>query len=214
MASAENDPRRTGTIWAFDLDQPIPAINPAINATFSRVGIDSIMKLAAVMGPNTSTEILKRLESGRRCYVAQVENRFVAYGWVSFDEEFIGELNLRLRLLPGEAYIWDCATLPAFQRKHLYSALLANILLDLNTDHLHRVWIGADFENVTSQKGIARAGFKHIADLVLARVLTLRQVWVQGQPDVPESLVGEARRVFLNNRDKVWLNAQVSATTE
>ena len=214
MVSAENDPRRTGTIWAFDLDRPIHAIKPVIYATFSRVGTESITELSAVMRANSSTEILKRLESGRRCYVAKAEDRFVAYGWVSFDEEFIGELNLRLKLVPGEAYIWDCATLPAFQRNHLYSALLTYILADLNTEHFHRVWIGADFENVPSQKGISRAGFRHVADLILARVLALRQVWVQGQPDVPESLVGEARRVFLNNRDKVWLNAQVSATSE
>jgi hypothetical protein len=33
----------------------------------------------------------------------------------------------------------------------------------------------------------------------------------QGLPDVPESLVAEARRAFLDNRDKVWLEALSSA---
>ena len=214
MASAENDPRPAGTIWAFHLDQPIPTIKPVIDATFCRVGSESIPELSVLMEATTSTAILNRLERGRRCYVAQVEGRFVTYGWVSFDEEFIGELNLRLRLLPGEAYIWDCATLPAFQRNHLYSALLTYILADLKSGQLHRVWIGADFENVTSQKGIARAGFRHVADLILARVLALRQVWVQGQPDVSETLVAEARRAFLNNRDKVWPDTETSAASK
>ena len=213
MASAENDPRRTGTIWAFDLDQPIPGIKPIIDATFYRVESESITELTSVMGADASTEILKRFKSGRRCYVAHTEDKFAAYGWVSFNEEFIGELNLRLRLLPGEAYIWDCATLPAFRRKHLYSALLTYILKDLNTEGLHRVWIGADFDNIPSQKGIAGAGFTHVADLIVARVLALRQVWVHGQPGVPESLVTEARRAFLNNREHVWRNARVSATS-
>ncbi len=54
---------------------------------------------------------------------------------------------------------------------------------------------------------IARAGFRQVADLVLARVLALRLVWVQGRPDVPDSLVAETRRAFLNNRDKLWLAA-------
>jgi ribosomal protein S18 acetylase RimI-like enzyme len=213
MVSTENDPRRAGTIWAFHLDQPIPTIKPAIDAAFYRAEPETITELTSVMGADTSTEILKRYKSGRRCYVAQAEDRFAAYGWVSVNEEFIGELNLRLRLLPGEAYIWDCATLPAFRRNHLYSALLTYILQDLNTEGFHRVWIGADLDNIPSQKGIARAGFTHVADLIVARVLALRQVWVQGQPGVPESLVTEARRAFLNDREHLWRNARTSATS-
>jgi len=211
MASTENDPRRAGTIWVFDLDQPVPAVKPLIEASFSLVRKESIPELVIAMRPATSAEIKKRFEAGRRCYVAKVESKVVAYGWVSFDEEFIGELNLLLKLFPGEAYIWNCATLPAFQRKHLYSALLTYILEHLGTEKFHRVWIGADLENVASQRGIARAGFKYVADLVVARVLALRQVWVQGRPEVPASLVAEARRAFLNNRDKVWRDARTSA---
>lgn len=214
MVSAENDPRPAGTIWAIDLNEPIPVIKPHVDATFSRVGTESIAKLAPVMSRDNSAEIIKRFETGRRCYVAQVEGKLAAYGWVSFDEEFIGELNLRLRLLPGEAYIWDCATLPPYRRNLLYSALLTYILGDLSTEQLHRVWIGADFNNIPSQRGIVRAGFSYIADLVVARVLTRSQVWAQGRPEVPESMVAEARRVFLNDHDKVWLDARTSAASE
>lgn len=213
MVSAENDPRRAGTIWALNLDQPTPIIIPLIAATFSRVENESLAELAAVMGANNSADVIKRFETGRRCYMARVDEKIAAYGWVSFEQEFIGELNLRLRLLADEAYIWDCVTLPAFRRNYLYSALLTYIVAELSTEHLHRVWIGADLDNVASQRGIARAGFLHVADLVVARVLALRQVWVQGLPNVPESLVVEARRAFLNNRDKVWLDAQASATS-
>jgi len=213
MVSAENDPRRAGTIWVFDFDQPVPVVKPLIETSFSRVATESISALTAAMGTDSSAEIIKRFETGRRCYVARVESDIVAYGWVSFDEEFIGELNLRLRLLPGEAYVWNCVTLPAFRGNHLYSALLTYVLEDLSTENFNRVWIGADLENVASQRGIARAGFRHIADLVVARVLALRQVWVQAQPDVPEGLIVEARRAFLNNRDKVWLDARTSATS-
>jgi predicted acetyltransferase len=214
MVSAENDPRRAGTIWAIDLDQPIPVIKPRIDAIFSRAGTESITELAALMSADNSAEIIKRFETVRQCYLAKVDDNIAAYGWVSFDEEFIGELNLRLRLLPGEAYIWDCATLPSFRQNLLYSALLTYILHDLRTEQLHRVWIGADFDNIPSQRGIARAGFIYIADLVVARVLALRQMWVQGRPDVPENMVTEARRVFLNDRDKVWLDARSSAASE
>ena len=207
MVSAENDPRRAGVIWALNLDEPTPVISPRLPATFRPAGPESVSALAEAMGTDASTEILKRFETERRCYTAWVGDKLVAYGWVSFNEEYIGELNLRLTLLPGEAYIWDCATLPAFRRNYLYSALLVYILRELRSESLCRVWIGADFDNVASQRGIARAGFRHVADLVVARVLALSSVWVRGRPEVPDSLVAEARRVFLNDRDKVWLAA-------
>ena len=212
MVSAENDPRRAGTIWMLNLDEPAPAIQPLIPAALRRVRPDLLPVLASTMRHDGLTEWAKRFETGRRCYAAWVGDELASYGWVSFDEEYIGELNLRIKLLPGEAYIWDCATIPAFRRHHLYSALLSYIISELRAEGLCRAWIGADMDNKPSQRGIARAGFHHVADLVMARVLTLRQVWVQGQPDIPEHIVAEARRAFLNDRDRVWKNVASSAT--
>jgi ribosomal protein S18 acetylase RimI-like enzyme len=214
MVSAENDPRRHGTIWVLNLDQESPALTPRIPADFRRVTPDLAPALASSIDSLSLAEITRRLASGRQCYAAWVDDQVAAYGWVSFVEEDIGELNLRIKLLPGEAYIWDCATLPAFREKLLYSALLIYILGELRAQDLCRAWIGADYDNIPSQKGMARAGFHHVADLVIQRVLTIRQVWVVGLPDVPESIVAEARRAFLNDRDKVWLNAISSRVEE
>lgn len=211
MVSAENDPRRAGTIWMLNLDEPVPGVQPSIPAAFRRIGPDRLPALVSITGGDASAELLARFDTGRHCYTAWVEDHLAAYGWVSFDEEYIGELNLRIRLLPGEVYIWDCATVPAFRRNHLYSALLGFMIAQLRLEGLCRAWIGADMDNKPSQQGIARAGFEHVADLVMARVLTLRQVWVQGQPGVPEHIVAEARRAFLNDRDKVWRTVATSA---
>ena len=204
MASAENDPRRAGTIWTLNLDEIVPVIKPLIPASFRRVGPDLVPILVSTMDGVSSEELLKRMETGRRCYAACVKDQVAAYGWVSFDDERIGELNLRIRLLPGEVYIWDCATKPELRRNRLYSALLSFIVGELAAENFCRVWIGADMDNKPSQQGIARAGFHHVADLVVTRVLAIRQVWVQGQPGVQEDIIEEARRAFLNDRDKVW----------
>ena len=207
MVTAENDPRRAGTIWALNLDEPVPAVSPRVRATFRRVAPDLVPALVSTMGRDASAEILQRFETARRCYTAWVGNQLASYAWVSFDEEHIGELNLRIRLLPGEVYIWDCATVPAFRRNGLYSALLRYVIRELHTEGFCRAWIGADMDNKPSQQGIARAGFHHVADLVVARVLAMRQVWLQAQPDMPDHIVAEARRAFLNDRDKIWKSA-------
>ena len=214
MVSAENDPRRHGTIWMLNLDREPPAVIPRLQADFRRVTLELAPVLALSTGAITLGETTKRLESGGQCYAAWVDDQVVSYGWVSFQEEEIGELNLRIKLVPGEAYIWDCATLPPYREKLLYSALLIYILSELRAQNLCRAWIGADYDNLASQKGIARAGFHHVADLVIERVLAMRQVWVVGLPDIPESIVAEARRAFLNNRDKVWLKASSSTIQE
>ncbi|HVN54265.1 MAG TPA: hypothetical protein VMT46_08040 [Anaerolineaceae bacterium] len=66
-----------------------------------------------------------------------------------------------------ERYIWDCATLPEYRQKYLYSAQPAYILAELRIGPYSRAWIDADLDNVPSQLGIARAGFHHIADLLI-----------------------------------------------
>ena len=210
MVSAENDPRRAGTIWMLNLDEATPVVTPRVHAEFRRVTPDLVSALSTIRGYDASAEFLQRFETGRHCYGAWIEDQPVAFGWVSYDDEHIGELNLRIKLLPGEVYIWDCVTKPRFRGNGLYSALLAYMLGELRSQQICRAWIGADLDNVPSQKGIARAGFDHIADLVIERVLTIRQVWVAGLPDVPELIVAEARRAFLNDRDKVWLTISSS----
>ncbi len=207
MAAAKNDPRRAGAIWVADLDASRPIPEPLVATVFRRVGPEASELIAAAMGGCMPGDALKRFEAGRQCYTAWVGDNLAGYGWVSFDDEYVGELNLRVRLLPGEAYIWDCFTVPTYRQQGIYSALLAYILGKLRRDGLRRAWIGADLDNVASQRGIARAGFLAVADTVLERVLAMRLVGVQGRPGVPEQLVADARRAFLDNRDAVWLKA-------
>src|SRR5512147_1409973 len=96
--SAESDFPRAGAIWMRDLDQPPLAVTPLIPAAFRRVGLESAAALAAAQGAATLEAVRQRLETGRRCYTAWVGGELAAYGWVSFDFEFVGELRLRLRL--------------------------------------------------------------------------------------------------------------------
>ncbi len=203
MIPSEIDPRRPGTLWVRNLDWPLPEnIAPRVPAVFRRSGPNELESLVQAMHAENPAIIQQRLASGRRCYVAQVDRELAAFGWVSFDEEEIGEMRLRIHLMPGEAYIWDCSTAAAYRRLRLYSALLVSISDQLRAEGLCRVWIGADWDNVPSQRGIALAGFQPVADLVVTRVVAVRSVWVRGRAGVPESVVSDARRALLGNRDQ------------
>ncbi len=209
--NSKDDPRKAGTIWTLGPDDLTAPVAPAVAAEFRRVWPSDSAELTGASGGEDEAEVCRRLESGRRCYGAWVDGRLAAYGWVSFDEEWIGELRLELQLETGEAYIWDCVTLPEFRQKGLYSALLVYIVIELRKESTCRIWIGADLENLPSQKGIARAGFLPVAHLVIERQLGMRMVWAQGAAGAPEELVAEVRRVFLRDRDRVWLAALSAA---
>lgn len=144
----------------------------------------------------TPEAVAARLGSGRRSYAARVDGQLAAYCWASFDDEAIGEQGLTLRLRSGEAYLWDCATLPAYRRQGLYSALLAHALAALRAEGLRLVWIGADLDNVPSHGGIERAGFRPVADLYRGQNAA-SVLYVKGCPGAPAEWVDGARWALL-----------------
>ena len=185
-----------GTFWVFNLDWLLPVdLEPRGSNTFARLNGESAPTLAQAMGLADAAEVFQRLTGERRCYAFWSASALVAYGWVSFREAYIGELGLQLRLEPGEAYIWDCATLPAFRRRHYYTALLIHILHDLRAEGLCRVWIGADAANTISLRGIARAGFMCVSELCIDSSGAKR---LRGRPGVADSLVDATRRILLH----------------
>jgi hypothetical protein len=216
--ASEGSPQTLGTLWMLNLDAPsLEGPAPRVTASFQRVGPEAAPLLARAMGLEDPAKVLQRFAAGKRCYIGDIEGVLVTYGWVSFDEEWIGELHLHLRLVPGEAYIWNCATLPAYRGLLLYPALLGYIITELRAEGLQRIWIGADADNLPSQKGMVLAGFQPIADMVLDYVLALRMTWIRGRPGVPEQLVEDARRALLGERYEAWRTAlslaSSSATT-
>jgi GNAT superfamily N-acetyltransferase len=146
-------------------------------------------ELVQAMGLDDPAIMPQRFATGRHCYAARVDGKLAAYGWVTFDEEAIGELGLRFRLKAGEAYIWDCATLAAYRGQLLYPALLSYIVSDLRTAGLCRLWIGADMDNLVSQKGMALAGFQPAIDFLLESDQGITRPRLTGRPGIPEQLV-------------------------
>ncbi len=179
-----------GTFWILELDRPLPsAIVPRVPATFMRIGPEVAGELVQAIGLDDPAIILQRFATGRHCYAARVDGKLAAYGWVTFDEEAIGELGQRFRLKAGEAYIWDCATLPAYRGQLLYPALLSYIVSELRAAGLCRVWIGADTDNLVSQQGMALAGFQPAIDFLVESAQGISRPRLNRRPGIPEQLV-------------------------
>ncbi len=190
-----------GIFWLFKLDELTPgstfSVTPALPVTFQRIGPDSISSLAGVMRIEDRAPILRRFEQGKRCYAGFHGDEIVNYGWVTFDEEAIGELGLTAQMRTGESYIWDCATPPAYRGKRLYPALLAHILSTLSAEGISRAWLGTDADNIPSQKGVALVGFQPIIDVGFAPSPTGNAMWIRQRPNVSNQDAMDAQRVLL-----------------
>jgi GNAT superfamily N-acetyltransferase len=199
--SPGEESRHVGIFWLFKLNEISSAsafsITPVLPVTFQRIGPVVLHSLASLMGLADPTPIMRRFERGKRCYAGFHAGNIVTYGWVTFDEEGIGELGLTARLRPGEAYIWDCATPPAHRGQRLYPALLAHILGDLASQGISRAWLGTDADNIPSQKGVALVGFQPILDVGFTRSPTGDTMWIRQRPNVSERDAMDAHRVML-----------------
>jgi GNAT superfamily N-acetyltransferase len=197
------DVRPIGTIWTLRLDPSDRLFRPGGPGRFQRLTAAALAVLSGAVGYEAARdEFRQRFMRGCWCCAAWMGERLAAYGWVSFNEEYVGELDLTLTLLPGEAYIWDCVTLPDFRRQGLFTSLLAYINEDLRREGYERVWIGADRDNPGSQRGIDQAGFQRIADLGIAPgdSVPARDYIVLPYEGVSPALVAAARRVYLEKR--------------
>jgi GNAT superfamily N-acetyltransferase len=179
-----SDSWQVGILWMVELRKgalPVPPA-PLVAATFQCVGPDEALPLSQAMGREDTGEVLERFTAGKRCYVGRVGGTIATYGWATFDEEHIGELGLSIRMQAGEAYIWDCFTLPAYRGLRLYPALLAYMLHELVAEGLCRIWIGTDLDNIPSQKGVALVGCQPVLDVGITRVQTTAKLWTRPHP--------------------------------
>lgn len=154
------------------------------------------------MDPIEPEAIVRRFEIGRHCYVAQVDGLVVAYGWVTYGPEYVGEFERELQISPGEAYIWDCATLPDYRRLGLFSGLLAHMTRCLAEEGTQRLWIIGLAAAPGIDRGVAAAGFQPIFDLTYLRLATLYALRCTPAPDLTTEEIAAAIRLLKADQER------------
>ncbi|MGH7775955.1 MAG: GNAT family N-acetyltransferase [Candidatus Dormibacterales bacterium] len=121
---------------------------------------------------------LQRLARGCRCFAAFREEEVAGYGWLSPGPEWIGEVRLEIRPGPGEAYVWNCVTLPRHRRGGVFRALLCFIVSRARGEGTRRLWI-ASLEG-GAERAVAGAGFSPILSVEVTPMGRLRWVRARG----------------------------------
>jgi GNAT superfamily N-acetyltransferase len=149
-----------GTWWHND---PLPKLSPIPQFSASS---STDTQLIAHITALSRHEIEERFQSGNLIYLAYIDKIPAAYGWVATQEGRVEEIQLFFKLSSRDCYLWDFKTLPAWRGRGIYSHLLQEIVLQ-ESQRADRFWIMYKPDNDISGRGIRKAGFHIIGDLII-----------------------------------------------
>ena len=144
------------------------------------------------LGDVPASEVARRLAEGHVPFLLRVGGRLAAYGWSARGPAHIGGLDLTFTVPPGERYLWDFVTLPAYRGRALYPLLLQEILRR-QIGEAEWFWIGHEPDNSASGRGILKAGFRPAG-----RVWRLRdgELAFIGAPEAGPEMAARAARIL------------------
>ena len=155
------------------------------------VGPGSAEPLVAAMGAEGGL-VRPRLERGCRSFIGLLGEQVAAYGWVSSGAEWIGELGLEIRPPAGEAYVWNCVTLPAHRLRGCFRALLLHVVGVARDEGVPRLWIGSI--DGGAEPALVGAGFQPVLRFRVASLLGLRWLSVRAAGGAGPATEAEALR--------------------
>jgi GNAT superfamily N-acetyltransferase len=145
------------------------------------------------MGSEASL-VRPRFARGVRSFAATVDGAIAGYGWLSSQPEWIGELQLEIRPGRGEAYLWNCATIPAQQRRGVFTALLAGISNLVQSEGIRRLWIGS--VAIPAEKAVGPSGFRRALTFSTWTLGPAHVLMSRPAADADPKIIREARIVL------------------
>jgi GNAT superfamily N-acetyltransferase len=158
------------------------------------------------MGPEASL-VKPRFARGCRCFAVIIDGAIAGYGWLSTGPEWIGELQLEIRPRQGEAYIWNCVTLPERRRQGIFRSLLAGISNEARLGDLSRVWIGT--VQIPAEKAMRPAGFRAALTFTTLRAAGLHVMVASPAADKNLSLISGARAVLDSRGSSIRMGVSI-----
>jgi hypothetical protein len=135
-----------------------------------------------------------RLARGCRCFGAWAGEELIAYGWLAFEPEWIGEVGLEIRPQPGDGYIWNCVTLAPHRRRGNFAALVVFMTAQARSEGRSRMWI-ASVEG-SAESAVAYAGFVPVLRIAAHTLPGLRRLHVGPVAGAGPALVAAACRAL------------------
>lgn len=166
-------------VFARPLRERLPTLEPGLPVTLRKATETDLPRFQGLVPPSTLCHFANRLAKGRHCFVALDGARVAAYCWATGHVEFDVD-NVDIALQPGDAYLDDSYTVPAYRGQRIQAALrLYTFRYMKELGHERVVAIVA--ENNTASKAFAcKLGYQEIGHLSFRRILWRRTFSLRG----------------------------------
>lgn len=152
----------------------IPTISSKIKVSVKRASCDDIRRIS-VMRALDKNSLLKRLNDGHLCFIAERKGDIVGYCWVAFQELYIIEIDKKIKFKNGGACVYDVFVFREYRRKKIYQKMLVEIFRFLRKKGHKRALINVLSTNIPSQRGVENVGFKIIRNVTFFRLFGLKK---------------------------------------
>ncbi len=148
----------------------LTAVGADPSASWELLAPENVGTLSEI-GPFDAEDGPHRFRRGDVCYVAFLGGRLAHYSWVQRSGSHpVTEAGVSVPIGSGEFWIYHCRTADWARGKRIYPATLHRIVNGHFAEGYSTAWIYTSRENISSQKGILRAGFVLVATLRALRV--------------------------------------------
>lgn len=138
--------------WCRGDALPISSGEPGLTVEESK----HVELLSHLMGI-PEADLSEQLELGHRAYLAHLGTLPVAVGWSATGEIGLFGGRATLHVPPNNRYLYGFVTHPEWRGRGIYPHLIQSVL---RTEEQDSFWIIHLLENMPSQRGIHKAGFR------------------------------------------------------
>jgi ribosomal protein S18 acetylase RimI-like enzyme len=161
------------TVFARSLMEPLPTAEPRMSVSMRPATQTDLARFDGLVPPSELRHFARRLAHGRYCFLALDGENLAAYCWASTQIEFDID-NLEMRLRPGDAYVDDAYTVPAYRRQRIQTAVHLFRLGYMRDLGCQRAILIVDEKNTASQRLVRKLGYQEADHLSFQRVLWKR----------------------------------------
>jgi len=120
--------------------------------------------------------VAQRLAHGDQFFGWQIDDDVVSFGWVTYKDRIVGRIQFKDAV--GRAFLFNFHTLAPYRGRGLYPALLEMMRFTLGKEAITEYIIDVNAHNVSSLKGIHKAGFSPVVQIDYWQLLK-HWLWIE-----------------------------------
>lgn len=150
---------------------PQSAADPDPNLDIRELATDDINKMLEVMYVSRAG-LQKRFSRGERCFAVLDNGKIVSYFWAQFGLKDFCKLHLEFNLHPNQVWMYNAITVKTARGRGLYPNIIRYMAKALIESGISEAFIDVDPNNISSMRGLEKAGCTPVVLIRMKKVLS------------------------------------------